>query len=148
MDELTYCLFAGMGGWGHQDRKAVAADHWDRFADFRLQSAAAEILRKLYGCELYDGASPHPVPIKELEGLLVQCIKQWPRDRRKLFVSDVPKARDWAKYYAAHLLAEQLGDFTILRDSPEPPFFRWANFEGGSGPLAESEEEAERRRFG
>jgi hypothetical protein len=87
-----------------------------------------------------------PVPQKELEGLLVECVKQWPRDRRQLFVSKGPKDRDWARYYAAHLLAGQLADFTILRDSPEPPFFRFANFEGGSGPMVESAEEADRRR--
>ena len=130
LDELTYSLFAGMGGWGLRDRKAVAADAWDRFDTGRLQTAAAEILRKLYGCEFYRGSSPHPVPIKELEGILVDCIKAWPRERRTLFVSQVPKDRDWGRYHAAHTLADQLADFTILREGPEPPFFRWANFGG------------------
>lgn len=128
LDELTYSLFAGMGGWGLQDRKAVASDAWDRFDTGRLRTAAAEILRKLYGCEFYEGSSPHPVPIKELESILVDCMKAWPKERRALFVSQVPKDRDWGRYYAAHILADQLAGFTILRDSPEPPFFRWANF--------------------
>lgn len=146
MDELTYALFSGMGAWGHRDRLAVVADAWDRFEAGRLRTAAAAILLKLYGCEFYRGSDADPVSQKELESLLAECIKQWPKDRRQLFGSKVAKDRDWGRYYAAHILADQLADFTILRDSPEPPFFRFANFEGGSGPVCETPEEADRRR--
>jgi len=135
-----------MGAWGHRDRLAVVADAGGRFEDGRLRTAAAAILLKLYGCEFYRGSEPAPVSQKELEGILAECVKQWPKERRQLFVSKVAQDRDWGRYYAAHMLADQLADFTILRDSPEPPFFRFANFEGGSGPLPVTPEEADRWR--
>lgn len=41
---------------------------------------------------------------------------------------------------------DQLASFVILRNSPEPAFFRFANFDGGSGPLKRTDEEWRDRR--
>ena len=146
LDELTYALFAGMRRWRAQDRKALAGDAWDRFDEWRLEHAAKELIQQLHGCEFYGGSEPEPLGPKALETLLVDCMKRWPGERRQQFVAPTPREREWAKYHAAHLLADQLGAFTILRDAPEPPFFRFANFEGGSGAVPETDEEWDRRR--
>lgn len=139
MDELTYGLFSGMGAWRLYQRKELVKGDWSRTAP--LHSLGETLADALYGCEFYENPAGEPLTRKELVELLARLMREWPKTLRERFMADVKKDRDWGKYRAAHWLADQLADFTILRDSPEPPFFRFANFEGGSGMVAESDEE-------
>lgn len=86
MDELTYCLFSGMGAW-----RLVRGD-WSRTAP--LHSLGETLADALYRCECYEDPAGRPLTRAELVELLARLLREWPKTLRERLMANAKRDRD------------------------------------------------------
>ena len=135
-DELLYHLFDATHGWMPSLRKGLALD-----AERRAQwveigaSAVAERLRHFY---FFPDGEPAPLNGKELAAVFAKSINGWRHMLRVDFTSGQDQVRRRARWTAAYLLADDLANYQILSELPEPPPFRLYG-DAGSGVASRDE---------
>ena len=75
----------------------------------------------------------------ELVNLIQASIRAWPRSVLKGLADHRPDERLRARVQGAAVIAERMKRLEILADSPEPPPFRYAAVDGGSGVPAQED---------
>jgi hypothetical protein len=80
----------------------------------------------------------------ELINRIQAAIRSWPTSLLKGLADHRPDERLRARVQGAAVIAESLKRLEILADSPEPPPFRYAAIDGGSGVPAEDDVERAR----
>lgn len=130
-DELTFTLFDATRGWTATIRKSIA--NWPRSREFATEIAASVIADRFKRCGFYASGETDPMSRQHLIALWRSTLEGWSTEFRQRLVFDMPGAMERARYDAAISFIDALNHIQVLTDAPDPPPFRIAAFDGGSG---------------